>query len=105
METTSIDKLAKQGQAVAAKAADMASDLGRETAPILNRASSQTQTAGKWGISALGDMVSHARDAATDASDTVLAYTKKNPAKALGIAAVAGALLFAIAKANAMRRD
>jgi len=72
----SLDTLAKQGQAVAAKASGMA-----------------------------GDMVSQARDAATDASDSILAYTKKNPAKALGIAAIAGALLFAIAKANAMRRD
>ena len=65
----------------------------------------RAQTAGREGISAVGDMASQALDAATDASDSILAYTKKNPAKALAFAAVAGALLFALAKANALRRD
>ncbi len=50
-------------------------------------------------------MASQARDAATDASESILAYTKKNPATALALAAVAGALIFALAKANSMRRD
>jgi hypothetical protein len=65
----------------------------------------RAKAARKGGISAVGDMASQALDAATDASDSILAYTKKNPAKALAIAAVGGALLFALAKANALRRD
>jgi hypothetical protein len=44
-------------------------------------------------------------DVAAAASDSVIACTKKNPAKALTIAAVAGALLCALTKANATRRD
>jgi hypothetical protein len=98
MESTSIDKLAIQGQAAAAKASDIA-------APILKKATSQTRAAGKRGFDALGDMVGQARGAATDASDSIIAYTRKNPGKALAFAAVAGALLYALAKANALRRD
>ena len=105
MEPISVNKLTKQGQSVAVKASDMAADMRDEAAPILRKASSQVRASAKRRINALGDMASQARNAATDASDSILAYTKKNPAKALAIAAVAGALLFALAKANAMRRD
>jgi ElaB/YqjD/DUF883 family membrane-anchored ribosome-binding protein len=105
METSSVDKLAKQGQSVAAKASDMAAGLRDDAFPILSRASTQARAAGKRGISAASDMASQVRDAATNASDSIITYTKKNPAKALAIAAVGGAVLFALAKANAMRRD
>lgn len=105
MEPISVSKLTKRGHSAAAKASGLATDLRDEAAPILSKASSQALAAGKRRINALGDMANQARDAATDASDSILAYTKKNPAKALAIAAVAGALLFALAKANAMRRD
>ncbi len=76
MEASSLDTLAKRGRATAAKRG-----------------------------SAFADLVSQGRDAAADASDSILAYTKKNPAKALAMAAVAGALLFVIAKANVARGD
>jgi ElaB/YqjD/DUF883 family membrane-anchored ribosome-binding protein len=76
METTSISGLAKRAQVAAGRTSSMASDMANQ-----------------------------ARDAASNASDSILAYTKKNPAKALGIAAVAGALLFALAKGNATRRN
>ena len=105
MEPISVSKLTKQGQSVAAKASDIASDLREEAVPILRRTASQAQAAGNRGIDALGGMASQARDAATDASESILAYTKKNPATALALAAVAGALIFALAKANSMRRD
>ena len=105
METGSVDKFAKQGQGAAVKAIDMATDFSDTAAPIVRKAAVRAQAAGKRGISVFRDMASQARDAAADASDTVIAYTKKNPAKALTIAAVAGALLFALAKANAMRRN
>jgi ElaB/YqjD/DUF883 family membrane-anchored ribosome-binding protein len=105
MESSSVANLAKQGQAAAAKASDMVSDLRGEAAPILKKASIRAQAVGQRGISVASDMANQARDAAIDASDSILSYTKKNPAKALAIAAVAGALLFALGKANAMRRD
>ena len=44
-------------------------------------------------------------DAASQASDTIIAYTKKNPVQALMIAAVSGALLLALAKFLAPSRD
>jgi hypothetical protein len=105
METTSVDTLAKHGQAALTRASGLATELREGVAPNLRKASSQTRTVGRRGIDALGDMLSQARDAATVASDSIIAYTKKNPAKALAIAAVTGALLLAVAKANAMRRD
>jgi hypothetical protein len=42
---------------------------------------------------------------AADATDSIIAYTKKSPAIALALAAIAGALLFTVAKANARRSD
>jgi hypothetical protein len=104
MESTSVDKLAKQGHAVAAKASDMVTDL-KDGAPIFRKAARQAQAVGKRGSSALGDITSQARDAATDATDSIIAYTKKNPVIALALAAIAGALLFTVAKANARRSD
>lgn len=74
MDTSSLDTLARHGRAIAAQRG-----------------------------SAISDLVSQGRDAAADASDSILAYTKKNPAKALALAAVAGALLFVIAKSKATR--
>lgn len=109
MEASSVDTLPKQGRAAAAKAADMAADmaadLSEQAAPMLRKASNRTHAAAKRGMSALADRVSQGRDAVAGASDSILAYTKKNPAKALAIAAIAGALLFVIAKANVARGD
>jgi hypothetical protein len=49
--------------------------------------------------------VSQARDAASDASDSIIDYTKKNPITALAIAAASGALLYAAVKALLPSRD
>ena len=104
MESTSVDKLAKQGHAVATKASDTVTDF-KQGAPTLRKASRQAQAIGKRGRSALSDITSRARNAAADATDPIIAYTKKNPAIALALAAIAGALLFTVAKANARRSD
>jgi cobalamin biosynthesis protein CbiD len=58
----------------------------------------RAQAMGRQGIDAITDMASQARDAVSDASDSVIAYTKKNPVKALVIAGAFGALLYAVLK-------
>ena len=65
------------------------------------RVQSMVQSMGKQGLDAITDMTSQARDVALNAGDSIVAYTKKNPVKALTIAATAGALLYAAIKALA----
>jgi ElaB/YqjD/DUF883 family membrane-anchored ribosome-binding protein len=67
----------------------------------LSSGSKRVQSMGKQGLDAITDMTSQARDVAADAGDSIVAYTKKNPVKALTIAATAGALLYAAIKALA----
>jgi ElaB/YqjD/DUF883 family membrane-anchored ribosome-binding protein len=94
MENTSVDGIVKQGQALADKAADKAANLR-----------GQARTFGNQGIDAVSGALSQARDAASDASDSIVAYTQKNPVKALAIAAASGALLYAVTKALRPTRD
>jgi hypothetical protein len=53
----------------------------------------------------ISDMASQARDVASNASDSIVAYTKNNPVKALAIAVASGALLYAAIKALTPSRD
>jgi hypothetical protein len=75
--------LAKSGQAVAGRAA----------------------AAGKQGLDAITETASQVRDVASDAAESIVAYTKKNPVKALAIAAVSGALFYTAIKALSHSRD
>ncbi len=59
----------------------------------------------KRGMDALDDMRSQAKDAMSGASDSIIAYTKENPVKALGIAAAAGMVVYALIKALIPSRD
>jgi len=49
--------------------------------------------------------VDQAREAASAGSDSIVAYTKANPVKALAIAVASGALLYAAVKAFTPPRD
>ena len=80
------------------------SKLGEATgkaADALSSGSKRVQSMGEQGLDAITDMTSQARDVALNAGDSIVAYTKKNPVKALTIAATAGALLYAAIKALA----
>jgi len=80
------------------------SKLGEATskaADALSSGSKRVQSMGKQGLDAITDMTSQARDVALNAGDSIVDYTKKNPVKALTIAATAGALLYAAMKALA----
>jgi ElaB/YqjD/DUF883 family membrane-anchored ribosome-binding protein len=105
MENASVNNIVKQGQTLANKAADKADDLRSDAMPAVKKATNQARTIGQQGIDAVSDAFSQARDAASDASDSIVAYTKKNPVKALAIAAASGALLYALTKALSPNRD
>jgi ElaB/YqjD/DUF883 family membrane-anchored ribosome-binding protein len=64
----------------------------------------RVQSMGKQGLEAIAGMASQARDVVSDTSESVVAYTKKNPVKALAIAAASGALLYAVINAVAPSR-
>jgi ElaB/YqjD/DUF883 family membrane-anchored ribosome-binding protein len=94
----SVTKIAKQGQSLADQAADT-------TDGLRSAAVGQAKALGSQGMDAISDVASQARDVAVDASGSIVAYTKKNPATALAIAAVAGALLFGLVKVLTPSRD
>jgi ElaB/YqjD/DUF883 family membrane-anchored ribosome-binding protein len=127
MENSGTSGFAKTGQTLADKATDkvqsgvrVAQDTARDAGNILSTklddvrseagtvvkaASSRVQSMGKQGLDAISDAVGQARDMASDASDSVIAFTKKNPVTALAIAAASGALLYAVIKASIPSRD
>ena len=127
MESTSTGNFAKSSQALADKAADKAQsgirgaqdtvkgvgnalsskieDVRSEAGTAINRGSKRAQSMGKQGIDAITDMAGQVGDMASNASDSIVAYTKKNPVMALGIAAAAGALLYAAIKSLTPSRD
>jgi ElaB/YqjD/DUF883 family membrane-anchored ribosome-binding protein len=95
MESSTIGNLPKNGQTLT----DKVDDLRGDAVPALKKAVSRAQAAGRQSIDAIGDLASQARDAAASASDSVAAYTRRNPVTALAIAAACGALLYAAIKA------
>ncbi len=101
MESSITGNLPKNGQ----KIIDKVDDLRDEATPALTKAISRAQSMGRQSIDAIGEMASQARDVASNASDSVVAYTKKNPVTALAIAAASGALLYAVIKALTPSRD
>jgi ElaB/YqjD/DUF883 family membrane-anchored ribosome-binding protein len=102
---TLVNHLSKQSHALADKATDTAHQVLSDAAPMIKRTANQARAIGQQGIDAVTDMVGQARDAASDASDSIVAYTRKNPATALAIAAAAGAVLYAAIKVMTSRRD
>jgi ElaB/YqjD/DUF883 family membrane-anchored ribosome-binding protein len=127
MENSATSSFAKTGQTLADKAADKiqsgiragqdtAKDAGNalsskvedvrsQAGTAVRKSSRRVQAAGEQGLNAITEMVSQARDAASNTSDLIVAYTKKNPVKSLAIAAASGALLYAAIKAVSASRD
>jgi ElaB/YqjD/DUF883 family membrane-anchored ribosome-binding protein len=101
MESSIAGNLPKNGHKSTAKV----DELGGDTAPALNKAVSRAQSMGRHSIDAVSEMASQARDVASNASDSIVAYTKKNPVTALAIAAASGALLYAVVKALSPSRE
>lgn len=126
METSETSSLTKTGQALADKTArkiqdgirsaeDTAKDAGgalsrkvdclrSEAAPAIAKSSGRLQSTAKQGLDALTEMATGARDFVSNASDSIVSYTKKNPMKSLAIAA-SSALIYAAYKAFRPSRD
>jgi ElaB/YqjD/DUF883 family membrane-anchored ribosome-binding protein len=101
MDNSVTTNLPKNGQ----KISDKVDDLRGDATSALTKAASRAQSMGRQGIDAISEVASQARDVATNASDSIVAYTKKNPVTALAIAAASGALLYAVIKALTPSRD
>jgi ElaB/YqjD/DUF883 family membrane-anchored ribosome-binding protein len=127
MENSVTSGVAKTGQALTDRAADKvqsgvrvahdtAKDAGNilasklddvrsEAGTVVKSGVRRVQSLGQQGLDAISDAVSQAREAASDASDSIIDYTKKNPITALAIAAASGALLYAAVRALLPSRD
>jgi ElaB/YqjD/DUF883 family membrane-anchored ribosome-binding protein len=127
MDNSVPSSFARTGQALADKAADKAQtgirmaqdsahdagdvlphkidDVRAEAGTVVNKSAKRVQSAGRQGLDSISDMAGQARDAASDVTDSILAYTKSHPVKALAIAATAGALLYAVIRALSPSRD
>jgi hypothetical protein len=101
---TSTDKLQKRGQAVAKKASATAKEI-RGLTPAIKRAAGQTVKGVKQAAKAITDKARQAHDLSVNTTQSVVAYTKKKPVKALAIAAVSGAVLHAALKVITPSRD
>jgi ElaB/YqjD/DUF883 family membrane-anchored ribosome-binding protein len=121
MENTISNNVVEGGQTIADKAADKvqgeirdaqhaareasstvsskAENLRSDAGPAIHKVIDRVQSMSRQGVDAVGDMASKARDVAANTSDTIVAYTKENPANALAIAAASGALLYGVIKA------
>jgi ElaB/YqjD/DUF883 family membrane-anchored ribosome-binding protein len=65
----------------------------------------EAKSIGKRGMDALDDMTYQAGGAISNASDSIIAYTKENPVKALGMAAAVGVVAYALVNALRPARD
>jgi len=101
MENLITGNLPKNGQTIT----DKVDDLRGDGAPAQTNAVSRAKLKGRQSIDAINDMASQARDAAAKATDSISAYTRKNPVTALAIAAASGALLYAAIKALTPSRN
>jgi len=108
MENSVTSGVAKTGQ-TAKDAGNILSskleDVRSEAGTVVKAGARRVRSIGQQGLDAISDAVSQARDAASDASDSIIDYTKKNPITALAIAAASGALLYAAVKALLPSRD
>jgi ElaB/YqjD/DUF883 family membrane-anchored ribosome-binding protein len=97
METTTSNH--GQDLADAAKAR-----VGRFANSAAQRAGAEAKSLGDR-LDSVTDMASQACDAVSNASSTIAEYTKKNPAKALGIAAAVGIVAYALIRQLTPSRD
>jgi ElaB/YqjD/DUF883 family membrane-anchored ribosome-binding protein len=89
------------GDALSSKVAD----VHNKAAPIIRKASGRAQSTVQRGLGVINDIAGQARDAAANAADSIVSYTKPNPATALVIAAASGVVLYAAIRALRSSRD
>ena len=87
------------------KAADKVDEVKSNVAPMLDKASDQTQKLMQQGREVLNDTSQMVREKASQASDLAVGYAKDEPVKAMLMAAAAGALLMGLVTMMARSRD
>jgi ElaB/YqjD/DUF883 family membrane-anchored ribosome-binding protein len=78
-----------------------ADELGSESKPWIKKAAQQTNAFAQ----SVGDATQRIRDTANQASESVTEYTKKNPVKAIMIAAASGVVLATLVRMITRSRD
>lgn len=105
MSSTIDTNAAQQGRDFANKTADKAKGgIDQAASALSDKVDSATQQS-KPFFDQVGAVAGKVRDSAADASDSILTYTKENPAKALLYAAGIGALLLTLLKALMPTKD
>ena len=67
-----------------------------QVAPLINRLSTQAESAARRGVEAVRDTSAQLREKAIKASDSTVGYIKDEPVKSMLIAAATGAALMAL---------
>jgi ElaB/YqjD/DUF883 family membrane-anchored ribosome-binding protein len=109
MENSIANDLQKNGQSLADKAADKAQGGIRDAKQATKEAgaafSDKIDQLRQNVAPAVNKAIGRTRDAASEASDSLIAYTRENPVKALLIAAASGALLLSLINVLKSTRD
>ncbi len=93
------------GHSISSDLAKNAQALADKAGPAVDKAIDRVRSMGQQGMDAVGDAAQQAREAAAYASDSIIKYTRKNPVKALLIAAASGALVLSLLNVLKARRD
>ena len=75
---------------------DLVKTLTSNVGPSIDKVTGKAQAMAKHGGDMTDAAIQQVRGTAVDATDSLMKYTKKNPGKALVIAAASGALLAAL---------
>jgi ElaB/YqjD/DUF883 family membrane-anchored ribosome-binding protein len=89
------------GSSLASKVDELRNDAGAALTKTVGRA----QAMGRQSFDAVSEAAQRAQEIASDTSDSIVRYTKKNPVKAILIAAASGALLLSIIQLLKPSRD
>jgi ElaB/YqjD/DUF883 family membrane-anchored ribosome-binding protein len=79
--------------------------MSNNVGPTIDKVTGKAQAMAKQGRDMTDAAIQQVRDTAADMSDNLLKYTKRNPGKALLIAAASGVLLATLVMALTPSRD
>jgi ElaB/YqjD/DUF883 family membrane-anchored ribosome-binding protein len=109
VESSIAGNLPKNAQTLAkdvgSKLSSKAEELRDDAGSVLTKTVGRAQAMGRQGFDAVSDAAQRAQEIASDTSDSIIRYTKRNPVKAILIAAASGALLLSVIQLLRSDRD